>query len=55
MRDKTLEILCCPVCKGDLELLNPKKEGEVIVSGILKCKECGKEYEIKDGIPDLVP
>ncbi len=55
MREKTLEILCCPVCKGELELKNPKKEGDKIVSGTLKCRKCGKEYRIKDGIPDLVP
>ncbi len=55
MKEKTLEILCCPLCMGELELLNPETEGESIVSGTLKCKKCGREYGIKEGIPDLVP
>ncbi len=55
MREKTLEILCCPVCKGELELLEAKRQGDEITEGILKCRKCGKEYRIKDGIPDLVP
>ncbi len=55
MKEKTLEILCCPLCMGELDLINPEKYGESIVSGILKCKKCGKEYRIRKGIPDLVP
>lgn len=55
MREKTLEILCCPVCRGELELIGAKKKGEEIIAGTLKCRKCGKEYAIKDGIPDLVP
>jgi len=43
MKRDLMEILCCPVCKGDLEL-------RVDVE-----KECNHRYEIKDGIPDLLP
>ena len=55
MRESTLDILCCPVCKGALTLKDAKKNGKDIVSGTLVCKKCGKQYRIKDGIPDMVP
>ena len=55
MKESTLDILCCPVCKGNLKLKDARKKGEDIVSGILVCEKCGKEYRINDGIPDLVP
>ncbi len=41
-----LDILVCPLCKGDL-----KEEGET-----LKClrAECGLIFAVKDGIPDML-
>ena len=51
-----IEILACPVCKSDLKLvdLRGKKKG---LDGKLICKnkKCGNEYDIKDGIPILLP
>ena len=38
-----LELLVCPTCRGDLELL----------SGRARCV-CGADYEVQDGIPVLV-
>ncbi len=49
-----MEILCCPVCKGDLELRVDVEKDEII-EGSLFCKKCNHRYEIKDGIPDLLP
>ncbi len=49
-----MEILCCPVCKGDLEL-SVEVEKDEIIEGSLYCKACNHRYEIKDGIPDLLP
>jgi uncharacterized protein len=40
-----LEILACPTCKGDLVL---KKDS-------LICEGCKVTYEIKEGIPILLP
>lgn len=40
-----LKILACPKCKADLKLSNNS----------LKCVKCKKVYEIKDGIPILLP
>ena len=49
-----MEILCCPVCKGDLDLAVDVEKDEII-EGSLFCKKCSHRYEIKDGIPDLLP
>jgi uncharacterized protein YbaR (Trm112 family) len=60
VRASTFDILCCPVCKGDLILRVTKKttleDGEEdILEGILSCKRCDVDYPIQDGIPDLLP
>ena len=41
---KLLEILACPVCKGDVE----KKEGRIL------CLKCGRKYPIRDEIPVML-
>ena len=41
-----LEILACPTCKGDIELVG-KEEG-------LKCAKCSVVYPIKDEIPIML-
>ncbi len=54
MKRDLMEILCCPVCKGDLEL-TVKVEKDEIIEGSLFCQHCNHRYEITDGIPDLLP
>ena len=54
MKKEHVKILICPYCHGELELEIFKEEGEEILEGILKCKNCGKEYEIKEGIPKMI-
>ena len=54
MKRDLMEILCCPVCKGDLELQVDVEKDEIL-EGSLFCKQCNHRYEIKDGIPDLLP
>lgn len=49
-----MEILCCPVCKGDLTL-TVQKEDKEILEGTLLCAHCNHTYEIRDGIPNLLP
>ena len=45
MIDKELlEILACPACKGQVEL----EEGKIV------CRECGKKYPVRDGIPIML-
>ena len=45
MIDKELlDILACPACKGDVELINNK----------IVCKKCGKRYPVRQGIPVML-
>ncbi len=55
MNKDLLDIICCPVCKGDLKLLVDKEEEGEIISGTLVCEKCGNKYPIEDGIPNLLP
>ena len=50
-----MDILCCPVCKGDLELGVLKEDETGIIEGTLTCARCSVAYPISDGIPDLLP
>jgi len=60
MRMSTYDILCCPVCKGDLVLDVKRKEllktgEEDVIEGTLRCEKCDVGYPISEGIPDLLP
>ncbi len=44
---RLLEILVCPNCRGDLELVDDRT--------VLACRgECGYRYPVRDGIPVLL-
>jgi len=47
MSPELLRIIVCPVCRGDLEY-NGERD-------ILICRGCGVYYEIREGIPVLLP
>jgi uncharacterized protein len=55
MKRTLLEILCCPVCKGDLELTVDEEDETEIVKGTLHCNLCKVDYPVEEGIPDLLP
>ena len=55
MKHSLLDILCCPVCKGDLVLQVEKEDEKEILEGGLHCAACNVEYPIHEGIPDLLP
>jgi uncharacterized protein len=55
VRPDLLEILRCPVCRGELELRVDSRAGEEIETGNLRCGKCRVDYPIQDGIPDLLP
>jgi uncharacterized protein YbaR (Trm112 family) len=55
MKRRLLDILCCPVCKGDLLLQVREETGDEIVEGELTCAACRVRYPIHEGIPDLLP
>ncbi len=53
MKRRTLEVLACPACRGDLAL-SDDGGGETIESGTLVCTKCGQQYPIQDGIPHFI-
>jgi uncharacterized protein YbaR (Trm112 family) len=55
MKIDLLDILCCPLCKGKLELTTEKEEKQEIVTGSLRCIKCNSIYPIEDTIPNLLP
>ncbi len=55
MKRRLHDILCCPVCKGDLLLQVREETGDEIVEGGLICAACRVRYPIHEGIPDLLP
>lgn len=50
-----MEILACPVCKGDLELRAVTENADDVIEGSLHCNKCDETYPIEDSIPNLLP
>lgn len=50
-----MEILVCPMCRGELDLRITEQEGDEIVEGVLTCTECGEIYPITNTIPNMLP
>ncbi|MGA2917723.1 methytransferase partner Trm112 [Methanoregula sp.] len=55
MKHSLMDILCCPVCKGDLVLHVDTENDKEILEGSLNCAACGVDYPIHEGIPNLLP
>ncbi len=55
MKRTLMDILCCPVCKGDLALRVDKEDEKEILEGGLYCAACTVDYPIHEGIPNLLP
>jgi uncharacterized protein YbaR (Trm112 family) len=55
MKRKLMDILACPVCKGQLKLTVEEEKEQEIVSGSLYCPRCNVRYPIVDTIPHLLP
>lgn len=53
MKESTIEIICCPLCKGELKLQIETKNNENIVKGSMACNNCTNKYLIRDGIPRM--
>jgi ubiquinone/menaquinone biosynthesis C-methylase UbiE len=49
MKQTTLELICCPLCKSTLSL-NAKNGNGIIANGDLLCSACDRSYPIKKGI-----
>jgi len=56
MRLKTIEKLCCPFDKQDLDLKVLAKDiEENVIEGILSCIHCHRKYPIVYGVPIMSP
>ncbi len=55
MRRKLMDILVCPMCKGDLNLKVTVERDNEIVEGTLTCKACNEIYPIEETIPNMLP
>ena len=55
VKEDLLDIICCPLDKHDLELTIESESEDEVMAGTLVCTECGEEYPIEDGIPNLLP
>jgi uncharacterized protein YbaR (Trm112 family) len=55
MKKELMDIICCPTCKGGLQLSIDQEKDNEINQGHLLCNKCNVTYDIIDGIPDLLP
>ena len=55
VKHELMEILCCPMCKGDLVLTIDEEDDKEIIKGSLFCSKCNEHYPIEDGIPNMLP
>jgi uncharacterized protein len=55
MKKELMDILVCPICKGELKLSVEKVKKDEIISGSLFCRSCDNTYPIEDTIPNLLP
>ena len=56
MRQKTIEKLCCPFDKNDLQLQVFSKDIEHnVLEGMLTCVSCRRKYPIVYGVPIMAP
>ena len=53
MDPSNIQILCCPLCKGQLQVHADTIINERITAGGLLCRSCDKVYRICEGIPNL--
>jgi uncharacterized protein YbaR (Trm112 family) len=58
LKDRLLDFLACPGCRGDLRLEDPVQAENFpwreIVGGKLVCQDCQEKYPIKNGIPRML-
>jgi len=55
MKKSLMDILACPMCKGTLELIATKEDGDEVIEGTLRCESCEEDYPIENTIPNLLP
>lgn len=46
-----LDVICCPLCKGDLQWQEPHAD---LAEGGFHCNACALTFPIKEGLPRLL-
>jgi len=54
MRMDSVDVLCCPACKGNLQLTAENRNEVEIADGTLDCSECKRQFDIDEGLPNLI-
>ena len=55
MKKDLMDILVCPMCKGELQLSIEEESENEVVTGTVYCAKCDVRYTIVDTIPNLLP
>jgi len=55
MERHLVDILACPVCKGELILTVVEEIEGSVITGKLSCGFCREDYPISDSVPNLLP
>ena len=55
MYKKLMDVIACPVCKGNLKLYVKEEDETEIIEGSLCCPQCNINYAIVESIPILLP
>ncbi len=55
MKKDIVNLLCCPVCKGELDLEVKEEENDEVTQGFFTCSKCNVKYPIDNAIPNLLP
>lgn len=55
MRPHVVDLVVCPRCAGNLKLTTTVVDGDEVMEGTLSCDECASSYDIRGGIPRLLP
>ena len=55
MKRSLMDIIVCPVCKGELKLTVAEEDGDEIITGSMHCGKCNVDYPIEESIPNLLP
>lgn len=54
MRERLLDLIVCPLCKASFSLAVEEAHSGRIETGMLTCRQCGRCYAIRGGIPRLL-
>jgi SAM-dependent methyltransferase len=54
MKKWSLNLICCPVCRGKLDLKEAQEQDDEVITGVLNCPVCDRTFVIDGGVPRLV-